>query len=337
MNPKVSIVMPVLNGQRFIGEAIQSILAQTYHNYELIMIDDGSTDGTPGIVHSFASQLELQYVRHESPRGIAPSMNDGVRHATGDLIAFLDHDDGWLPDFLLTQVTYLQTHPEVGMVHSDFQTTDVTGSIVEESVAECRGRARPSGNVFHDLFLDSFIVGNSVLIRKECFDRLGIFDETLKWGDYHMWMRIARHYRVDYVPKVLTKYRQHFTQSTRSTFTSEADSDSVALQAIKKLLEQYPEIRQELGEKTIRRRMAMLYYDMAYAWFAKEEMRNARICAMRAIRLWPTHLKYLRMYLVCLLPPSQAKALRQTWRKLRTVVLHKRTDTERLDRVTNVG
>src|SRR4029077_3221779 len=127
-------------------------------------------------------------------------------------------------------------------------------NVLEASVATSRGRTRPSGRVFPQLFLDSFIVGNSVLIRRECFDKLGIFDESLRWGDYHMWMRIARHYKVDYVPKVLTKYRQHPTQSTRSTFTSQPDSDSVGLQAIKKLLERYPEIHQELGKRTIRRR-----------------------------------------------------------------------------------
>src|SRR5580704_12345883 len=140
MSVKVSVVMVVLNGEKFIGEAIQSILAQTYDNYELIVVDDGSTDGTGQLVDSFADRLSLQYVRHESPQGIAPSMNDGVRHATGDLISFLDHDDGWLPEFLATQVKYLEVHPEMGMAHSDFQTIDVQGNILEESVAVSRQR-----------------------------------------------------------------------------------------------------------------------------------------------------------------------------------------------------
>ncbi len=337
MSFKVSIIMPVLNGERFIGEAIQSILAQTYGNYELIVIDDGSTDRTCQLAQSFAGKLALQYVRHESPWGIAPSMNDGVRHATGDLIAFLDHDDGWMQEFLATEVKYLEEHPGMGMVHSDFQTIDVDGNIMEESVALCRQRKRPSGDVFRDLFMDSFIVGNSVLIRKECFTRLGLFDETLRWGDYHMWMRIARHYQVGYVAKVLTKYRQHPTQSTRSVSTSRPDEDSVALMAIKKIIELYPEIRNELGEKTIRRRIAWLYYDMAYTWFAKEAMSNARICAARAIRLWPVNPKFLWLYGTSLLRPSHAKALRQGCRRLRTLISPRRADAERLDRVTNVG
>jgi glycosyltransferase involved in cell wall biosynthesis len=301
------------------------------------VIDDGSTDGNSRVIHSFSAKLVLQYVRHESPHGIAPSMNDGVRHATGDLITFLDHDDAWLPEFLATQVKYLQEHPEMGMVHSDFQTTDVHGNIMEESVAMCRQRKRPSGSVFRELFMDSFIVGNSVLIRKECFTRLGLFDETLRWGDYHMWMRIAHDYQVGYVAKVLTKYRQHPTQSTRSVTTSRPDEDSVGLIAIKKIIELYPEIRAELGEKTIRRRMAMLYFDMAYTWFAKEAMLNARICAVRAIRLWPDNPKFLALYGASLLRPSHAKTLRQAWRRFRNLIFRQHSDTERMDRVTNVG
>jgi|SRR5581483_10845132 len=336
MNPTVSIVMPVLNGERFVGEAIRSILAQSYRNYELIVVDDGSTDNTRQLVMAFGGKLNLQYVRHESPRGIAPSMNDGIRHATGDLIAFLDHDDAWFPEFLMTQVTYLQEHPDVGMVHSDFQTIDAQGAVLEDSVAVCRGRTRPSGNVFRDLFMDSFIVGNSVLIRKECFASLGLFDESLRWGDYHMWLRIARHYKVDYVGKVLTIYRQHVTQSTRSVSAGRADGDSVALMAIKKILELCPEIRTELGEKTIRHRMAALYYDMAYQWLTNEHMSNARHYLAKALRLWPANLRFLRLYGATLLRPSHVRALRQLWRHRRSRV-SRPVDADRLNRLTNVG
>jgi glycosyltransferase involved in cell wall biosynthesis len=310
--------MPVLNGERFIGEAIESIVAQTYPHYELIVIDDGSTDSTAERVAAFRGKLELQYVRHSERRGIAPSMNDGVRHATGDLIAFLDHDDAWFPEFLRTQVTHLEEHPEVGMVHSDFQTIDVDGNVMEESVAAARQRKRPSGWVFRELFLDSFIVGNSVLIRKECFARLGMFDESLRWGDYHMWMRIARHYRVDYVNKVLTKYRQHPTQSTRSTArVSRPDADSVGLQSIQKILQSYPEIRRELGPSTIRRRISFLYFDMGYAWSCKAAFENARVCLRQAIRTWPLDHRYYMHYAATLMRPSYSMMARRMWRRAR--------------------
>jgi len=320
MKPKVSIVMPVLNGQRFIAEAIQSILAQTYDCYELLVIDDGSTDATAQTVKSFAGILDLKYLRHDAPHGIAPSMNDGVRNSTGDMIAFLDHDDAWFPEFLETQVSYLQNHPDAAMVHSDFQTIDVNGNVIEESVAVCRNRKRPSGRVFPQLFMDSFIVGNSVLIRRECFTRLGLFDESLRWGDYHMWMRIARNYNIDYVDKVLTKYRQHSSQSTRTAPVNRSELEPVGLSAIKKILELYPEIRREVGEKAVRRRMATLYFDMACAWFSNGSSSSARVCAGEAIRLWPANARYYILYVASLLRPSHALAAREGWRRVRSLV-----------------
>jgi len=321
MKPKVSIIMPVLNGEKYLVEALESILAQTYKNYELVAVDDGSTDRTCELLHQYHDKLELRYVRHPACKGIAVSVNDGIRNSTGEYITFLDHDDVWFPDMLETQVESLHGKAGVGMVHSDFQTIDATGNIIEESVARCRDRKRPSGEVFRELFNDSFIAASSVLIRKECFDRLGGFDETLHWGDYHLWLRIARHYKINYVPKVLTRYRQHNTQSTRTYDGQPPDKESVAMLAIKKLLEQYPEIRQELGERAIRRRMAMLYFDMAYSWLWKGAGRNARVCLAQAIRRWPTKSDYYITYALSLLPPSGARAMRRTWHRMRGLFL----------------
>lgn len=317
MKPDVSVIMLVLNGERLIGEALQSIADQTYTNLEVVVVDDGSTDATPARLDAFRHRLRIRYVRHETPHGITASVNDGLRHAAGNLIAFLDHDDAWLPDFLETQTSYLAAQPEVGMVHSDFQTIDIEGRVIETSVARSRGRRRPSGDVFRELFLDSFIVGNSVLIRRECFERLGGFDESLRWGDYHMWLRIARHYRIDYVDRVLTKYRQHQAQCSRTSLSRSPDERPVGLLAIDKLLEQHPELRDELGTMTIRRRRASFYFDLAFAWYVKGEVRHARLCLRQALRLWPWNHRYLMLYAAALLGPSSRRAARATWRRLR--------------------
>jgi glycosyltransferase involved in cell wall biosynthesis len=317
MGPKVSVIMAVLNGERFIDEAIQSIVNQTYPHIELVVVDDGSTDGTRSRVDAYRDCIEIRYVRHDAPRGIAASMNDGVRNATGDFIAFLDHDDSWFLEFLETQVDHLLQHPDVGMVHADFQTIDMEGRVIEESVAARRGRKRPSGEVFPQLFMDSFIVGNSVLIRRECFTKLGLFDESLRWGDYLMWLRIARNYKVDYVDRVLTRYRQHPTQSTRTPERQRPDERPVGLLVIEKVLAEYPEVRQELGEKVIWRRTASFYFDLAYGWFLKGEMANARVCLRRAIGLRSWNRKYILLYAAALLPAPQSRAVRKAWRRLR--------------------
>jgi len=318
MKHKVSIIMPVLNGERYISTALESIVAQTFKNHELIVVNDGSTDRTAEIVDSFAGKLNIKCVCHPARKGIAVSVNDGLRTSSGDFITFLDHDDMWLPDALATQVSYLDQHPDVGMVYCDFQTIDPQGSVIEESVAQCRERQRPSGDVFQKLFLDSFIAAIGALIRKECFDRLGGFDETLLWGDYHMWLRIARHYRIDYVPKVLAMYRQHDSQSTRSLPVLRREEDPVALAAIKSIVNLYPEIRQELGEKTIRQRMASIYFGGAYYWFDAGAYPNARIHLIKAMSIWPSNPRYYLMYLATLLRPSQIEAVRRVRRRLQS-------------------
>ena len=167
MKPNISIIMPVLNGEKYIREAIGSILAQTYKDYELIVVDDGCADSTCELVEGFSKQMNLRCIHHQGNQGIARSVNDGIRAMAGNFIAFLDHDDVWFPDFLETQLAHLEAHPDVGMVHADFQTIDGEGNVLEASVAACRERTRPSGYVFPALFLDSFIVGNSVLIDRK--------------------------------------------------------------------------------------------------------------------------------------------------------------------------
>jgi glycosyltransferase involved in cell wall biosynthesis len=317
MKAKISIVMPVLNGQKYIGESLQSISDQTYKDFELVLINDGSTDGTEAIIRSFMGKIDIKYVHHATPWGISRSVNDGIGRTVGDFICFLDHDDAWFPDFLETQLQYLLQHPDVGMVHSDFQTIDSEGKIIEDSVARSRDRSRPSGEVFRELFWDSFVVANSVLIRRECFDRLGGFDETLLWGDYHMWLRIARHYRMDYVPRVLTKYRQHASQSTRSTALGQPAGDPVAALAIRKLIDSDPDIRKELGQQAIDRRIADLYFGLGYNWWLKGAGDNARVSIAKAIRLYPTNVRYYLIYMASWLQYSRTTAARGLWHRLR--------------------
>lgn len=313
MGPKISVVMIVLNGQRFIREAIGSIAAQTYRNFELVLVDDGSTDGTRDEVNRFMPEMDIRYVHHARNQGIAASVNDGIRNASGDLISFLDHDDSWFPNFLETQLRYLEQHPDVGMVHSDFQTTDVDGNILEESMSRCRNIIEPSGHIFPLLFMRNRICANTVMIRKECLQKCGGFDERLRWGDYHLWMRISRHYKIDFVPEVLTRYRQHATQSTRS----DPDEEPVPLQALRYIIEQYPEVPKEIGIPTVRRRMASLYLDLAFKWRARGRNDKVRANLAKAIRLWPFGMRYYALYAGTLLRPSHATALAESLRWIR--------------------
>jgi hypothetical protein len=217
------------------------------------------------------------------------------------------------------QVNSLLRLPAAGMVHSDFQTIDPDGKVIEESVAKCRNRRRPSGKVFRELFLDSFIAASSVLIRKECIDRLGGFDETLLWGDYHLWLRIAWNYEIHYVPHVLVKYRQHGGQSTRSFTKPDLTQEPVSITAIKSVLEMYPEARQALGEQTIRHRMASIYFGGSYFFFDKGDFKYVRPYLKKAIGLQPLNARYLAVYAASYLTPSSVIAARKALHSVRSL------------------
>src|SRR5262245_23117936 len=111
MKPEISIIMPVRNGEKYICEAIESILAPTFRDFELIVVDDGCTDRTCELIESFRPRLNLTCIHHPVNLGIARSVNDGLQAVSGNFVAFLDHDDAWLPDFLATQILHLKAHP----------------------------------------------------------------------------------------------------------------------------------------------------------------------------------------------------------------------------------
>ena len=168
-------------------------------------------------------------------------------------------------------------------------------------------------------------MANSVLIRRECLEHLGGFDESLRFGDYLLWMRLARHYKIDHVEKVVTQYRQHASQSTQNVSVGSPDEESVGIQSIRRILELYPAVREELGERTIRRRLGSLYFDLAYSWFNKRTFANARLCLAKSIRFWPSNVQYL-LYDATLLPRSLVRAGRQEWCRARDVYSRMRED-----------
>src|SRR5262249_11717603 len=294
MKPKVSIITPVLNEEKYIAETIESVLAQTYPHYELIIVNDGSTDGTYSETKPYLDRIK--YVAHPTRKGVCAALNTGLAQVSGELVAFLDGNDLWLPDKLTLQVDYLEKNPDVGLVHSDYQTFNDRG-VIEESAVTCRNLSMPSGHVFKELFLRSFICANTVVIRKECCDRLGGFDETLYTGDIHMWLRIARYYKIGYVGKVLSKYRQHSTQFSRD-FDRSAEC---AIAVVKKISSDYPEIVNELGKNVIAKRIADIYFDTAYAHFTEGNFPSLRKAIVKAIRIWPWSYRYYLLYAVSFL------------------------------------
>ena len=168
--PLVSIVLPTYNCAAFLPHSIGSILAQIYNSYEIIVVDDGSTDNTKEVLYPFMQRIK--YILLEQNKGLPTARNIGILSAHGKYIAFIDADDLWLPEKLQTDIEYFETHPEVSMVYSKHLNIDQNGRMLDEASQ----KRLPSGNIFTQLFSEqNFIITSSVVVRKEIFETTGLF------------------------------------------------------------------------------------------------------------------------------------------------------------------
>src|SRR3989441_12330 len=205
--PRVSVVIPVYNGERYLADAIQSVLDQTYQNFEVIVVDDGSTDESAEVAQRFGEAI--RYV-HQANGGVCKARNTGIAAAQGGYVAFLDQDDLWLPDKLATQVAYLDGHPEVGAVYCQCQ---VIGH------AELRSNLYYSEPVKDDvigIMRGPYLLMTSAMFRGDVLRKIGGFDEALIGAGYEdgdLTIRVTEVAPIAFLSQVLAVYRVHSTNS----------------------------------------------------------------------------------------------------------------------------
>ena len=204
--PKVSVIIPTCNRAGFLRGAIDSVLSQTFQDFEIVVVDDASTDNTPEIVACFHDE-RIKFIRHKSRKGAAIARNTGITNSKCDYIAFLDDDDEWFPDKLAKQMAVMLASPlEVALVYTGYY-------IVDRASGEITGQMIPtkSGDLSEALLIGNCIGGTScVLVKKDCFKKVGMFDEALPpVEDYDLWIRISRSFHFDYVKEPLLKYNVH--------------------------------------------------------------------------------------------------------------------------------
>lgn len=205
-NPKVSVIIPTFNHALFLRETIRSVLAQTYHDFEIIVVDDGSTDDTPQVVAEFGNAVH--YIRQEN-RGLAGARNTGIRAARGEFIGLLDADDIWMPEHLASMLPPFESNREVGAVYCGWQYMDATGN----PLPRININVVPPKQAFEKMVRMDFLIPSGVLVRRECFDVLGLFDENMRAAqgseDWDMWLRLLPKYKMIGLPRALVKYRTY--------------------------------------------------------------------------------------------------------------------------------
>ena len=200
--PAVSVVIPTYNSAAFLREAIESVLGQTYSDFEIIVIDDGSTDDTEPSCVPLATEFPTS---EQENRGVRAARNHGIKLARGRYVAFLDSDDLWVPQKLAEQIP-----SSIRTLRSD-SCIRIGRVVSEQGVAEpsfLSNRPAASGYVFDELVRSGFILTSGTVVRRSCLDDVGDFDETLSIAqDYDLWLRICYRWKVALVNKALVTKR----------------------------------------------------------------------------------------------------------------------------------
>lgn len=194
--PEISVIIPAYNAERTIAETVQSVLNQTFVDFELIIVNDGSTDGTATAIEQFCD-ARIRFLSFENA-GVSVARNRGIASATGRFIAFLDADDLWTPEKLASQHASLETNPEAGVAYSWNTFIDERGNSL--------GRQNPvyfEGNVYSELLVCDFLVcGSTILVRREAIADAGEFDpELINYQTIDYWRRLARQWSFVLVPE----------------------------------------------------------------------------------------------------------------------------------------
>jgi glycosyltransferase involved in cell wall biosynthesis len=199
-DPLVSIVLPTYNGSRYLEQSLQSIVNQTYSNWELILVDDASTDTTPELIAQWVKMdLRIRAVRNDRNRRLPGSLNHGFTFARGQFLTWTSDDNRYRPDALEKMLQCLRAHPAVGMVYASSSDIDEHGAIVREVVAE-----EPP------LLTEKNVVRACFLYRSEVRQKVGDYDENFCLvEDWDYWIRIARHYPLMNLRQNLYEYRWH--------------------------------------------------------------------------------------------------------------------------------
>jgi glycosyltransferase involved in cell wall biosynthesis len=311
---KVSVIIPAYNRSAYLGEAIQSVLDQTFQDFELIVIDDGSTDNTKEIVKGFLD-TRVRYLYQENS-GVSSARNMGIKAANGEYIAFLDSDDIWLPENLELKVNLLDSRPDVGLVCSD-------AYVVDNSTKATFGRFwgknrfKYSGNprkvTRHPLkdllYRNCFIMPQATMIRSQVFTAVGGFDESLPTSeDWDLFVRIVQRFPIEVIDTPLLKIRRHSTSLSKN-------KEKVyrgATFAINKAIRSGSFSREELN--ILKKRLALEHCKYGRLALLEGKKAVSRQALIAGIRLDPWNIKQYLYLLLSFLGTERVLALR-TWKK----------------------
>ncbi len=278
--PKVSVIIPTYNCAKYLSQAIESVLSQTYDDFEIVIVDDGSTDDTRSLVEGYTNKhpSKISYIYQEN-RGLACARNTAIRNSRGQYIALLDADDMFLPMRLERGMRTFENNPKIGLVHANLSRMSEDGNVFSTPKRDSR---LLTGRIFENIFLRCADISiPTILVKKECFNRVGLFDEHLtRLGceDREMWLRVAWEYEVQYLDEVLGLYRVR--------------KDSMSRNREKMMEARYYVIDKFFKENRVnsllkRKALARIHRDEGDAFLNSFLILEARREYLKALSFWP--------------------------------------------------
>ncbi|HEY4379992.1 MAG TPA: glycosyltransferase family A protein [Acidobacteriaceae bacterium] len=276
--PKVDIIIPAYNAAKYLTLAIESVIAQTFDDWRILLVDDGSTDNTPELVAPFIQQLgpKLKYIR-QANAGLPAARNTAIRNSSAELLALLDADDIWLPCRLAESVQCFENRPEVGLSYGLISRIGPDGVIFETFAGNPE---HAEGRIAPYIYMRRVeLPCPTMTFRRKCVDEVGMFDETMRaTEDRDLWLRIAQRYEVAFVPKVLALYRT--SPSSMST-----EPDRMLKAQLQFIAKHYGS--PGCGRVARRRALGRVYKQHADALGNRRELWGALKSAVRGMVLYP--------------------------------------------------
>ena len=290
MKPSVSVIIATYNRGDYLGATLESIFAQSFRDFEVIVVDDGSTDATRRVIDAYGSRVHYIY---QDNRGPSAARNLGVRHARANWISIQDSDDLSLPNHLNDLHGYVTNHPEVAMVFANGSYLGGPAHNRETIIPASKSRRLAGRPVrLEDIFDKSIVRLQAGLIAKKCYDLVGGHNEGL-WicMDLDLAFRLWARYPIAYLDKVVFSYRKH-----AGNISSDQERRlSENIRVIENLLRDFPQAEEKLGRRRVYDRLAYRYYRLAKSQKRKGMIAEAQQSLRSAVGLSPLNPKY-RLY-----------------------------------------
>ncbi len=289
-NPLVSFVVPCYNYGRYLADCLASIFGQEgEHRFEVIVIDDGSTDDTQDVLRAFADP-RLSVIDHPVNRGHVATVNEGLRLARGTFVARIDPDDRYRPYFLSATLEKFHRFPEVGLVYGDAALIDERGQVTLERCRRVHTDGDYRGNEFVRLLEENFICSPTVIARREAWQRALPVPDHLAFHDWYFTLMMAREYDFYYVNEVVAEYRVHPANHHSRIVRDKSEEASLfwLLDRIYGEREKNPVLERE--KRRARRRVyGAQYLTLGAKYFGVQMYGDARRCLLRAVRFRPRY------------------------------------------------